>query len=371
VEIDESTQRLLEDGIAMAKTAFFSTAQVMESQLLPQATHVDAFGPQRYALASREFLGEEIDMAATYQWGLDEVARLDAAQAEVAEKLRPGMSVEATKNALDEDERYLLHGTDDLQRWMQGKADEAIERLNGIHFDIAEPLRRIECKIADTHDGGIWYTEPSEDFSRPGRMWWSGPEGLDTFGTWRELTTVYHEGVPGHHLQLAQAIYLKQELNRWRRSGIWVSGHGEGWALYAEALMAEFGFLDDPGDLLGQLDSEVFRAVRVVIDIGLHCGFTAPNEVGGGDWTWDKAWQYFNNHVSLDPGRAEFELLRYFGWAGQAPSYKIGQQTWLDLRAEAAKQQGDAFDLKAFHSKAQNLGSLGLQTLKDAMLGTL
>ena len=113
-------------------------------------------------------------------------------------------------------------------------------------------------------------------------MWWSVPKGITTFGTWKELTTVYHEGVPGHHLQCAQAVLRSELLNKWRRLDLWISGHGEGWALYAERLMAELGYMEDPGHRMGWLDGQSLRAARVVIDIGVHCGFDAPEEVGGG-----------------------------------------------------------------------------------------
>jgi len=198
-------------------------------------------------------------------------------------------------------------------------------------------------------------------------MWWSVPESQTTFSTWRELTTVYHEGVPGHHLQESEARLRRDVLNRWRRFGVWVSGHGEGWALYAEQLMAELGYHDDPATMLGLLDSQSLRAVRVVIDMGLHCGFTAPDEVGGGEWTYDKAWRYFNAHVQYEEGQARFEVLRYFGWPGQAPSYKIGQRVWQTLRDDARRREGAGFSLKAFHAKALDLGSVGLQTLIDAL----
>jgi uncharacterized protein (DUF885 family) len=278
------------------------------------------------------------------------------------------LSVAETKASLDKDPAYLLHGTDALRAWMQSKADEAIAALDGVQFDIPAPAHTIQCMIAKTHDGGIYYTPASDDFSRPGRMWWSVPPAQTTFSTWRELVTVYHEGVPGHHLQCSQAIFRRDLLNTWRRQGIWVSGHGEGWALYAESLMAELGFLSEPAYRLGQLDSEQMRAVRVVIDMGLHCGFTAPDEVGGGEWTYDKAWDFFNRHVAEDEGVARFEVMRYFGWPGQASSYKIGQRAWLDIREAARKRAGDAFSLKDFHAKALDLGSLGLDTLRDAML---
>jgi uncharacterized protein (DUF885 family) len=369
VELSGSTKETLEDGVRVAKTSYASAAEILLSQFAPKATPTDAVGPDRYTLASAHFVGEAIDFEKTYRWGLSEVARLDEEQAAIAAKLRPGLSIYETKASLNTDEAYLLHGKDELKAWMQRKADQAIADLNGVHFDIPEPLQRIECMIADTTDGGIYYTQPSEDFSRPGRMWWSVPPGVETFGTWSELTTVYHEGTPGHHLQLGTAMYLQDSLNRWRRSGVWVSGSGEGWALYAEKLMDEFGYHEDPGTKLGVLDSEALRATRVVLDIGLHSGFEAPAEVGGGEWTWDKAWTFFNTHVTMAEGNARFELTRYFGWPGQAPAYKLGQHAYLQMRESARTRDGAAFDLKAFHAKALSLGSLGLATIRAATNG--
>jgi uncharacterized protein (DUF885 family) len=194
---------------------------------------------------------------------------------------------------------------------------------------------------------------------------------VTTFSTWREKTTVYHEGVPGHHLQIAQTTYRRDLLNRWRRIGIWVSGHGEGWALYAERLMADLGFLDDPGDYLGMLDGQSMRAARVVLDIGVHCGFPAPAEVGGGEWTYDKAWQFLCAHANMAEGFLRYELDRYLGWPGQAPAYKIGERFWLQLREEAAAQAGAGFDIKSFHRRALDLGSVGLDVLRAAVLDTI
>jgi uncharacterized protein (DUF885 family) len=359
---------LLEAGVAIARTAFTAAAERLGTEILPLAVEQDGVGPRRYELYSRDFLGTKIDPESTYHWGLEEVARLEALQEETAAKLRPGMSVPDAKKSLDEDPKYRVHGAAELQRWMQSKADEAIRELNGKHFDIPEAVQKIECCIAPTHDGGIYYTPPTDDFSRPGRMWWSIPEGEEDFGTWRELTTVYHEGVPGHHLQLGGTVFLKDTLNSWRRNASFTSGHGEGWALYAERLMTELGFMDDPADLLGQLDGEMMRACRVAIDIGLHCGFDAPAEIGGGAWTFDKAWEFFNSHVSINKGMALFELNRYFGWPGQASAYKVGQRTWLELREQVKAKQGNAFSLKDFHMRALAIGGVGLDTLKDAVL---
>ncbi|MBN9374036.1 MAG: DUF885 domain-containing protein, partial [Cellulomonas sp.] len=254
----------------------------------------------------------------------------------------------------------------ELQRWMQTTADSAIAALDGRHFTIAEPLHRLECRIAPTQTGGIYYTGPSDDLSRPGRMWWSVPPEVEEFGTWRERTTVYHEGVPGHHLQVGTAVVNRDELNDFRRLAMWTSGHGEGWALYAERLMADLGFLDDDGDRLGMLDGQRMRATRVVFDIGVHLGLPAPEEYGGGTWDADKAWELMKRNVHMAEGFNRFEWLRYLGWAGQASSYLVGQRLWLEIREKAraaAAARGEEFDLPAFHTRALNLGSLPLEVL--------
>ena len=345
--------------------------RALASRLAPlrdRAPEADACGRERYALHSRAFLGARIDLEETYAWGQEELARITAEMTAVAERIQPGASVKEAVAALDADPRYQLHGTDALREWMQRTADEAIELLSP-HLDIPEPVRTIECRIAPTETGGIYYTGPSDDFSRPGRMWWSVPKGVTEFGTWRELTTVYHEGVPGHHLQIGQTVHRKELLNRWRRLASWTSGHGEGWALYAEWLMAELGHMDDPGNRMGLLDGQSLRAARVVLDIGVHCGFEAPAEVGGGAWTYDKAWEFLSSHANMDDGFLRFELDRYLGWPGQAPSYKIGERLWLQLRAETERREGAGFDLRAFHRQALDVGGVGLDTLRSAVLG--
>ena len=361
----------LAEAVSGARTAYDRLAGLLTEEVAPQAPESDAAGVERYRLASRSFLGAEIDLAETYAWGQQELARITALMEQTAEQIRPGASVREAIAILDADERYQLRDPQALQAWMQVRADEAITALSEIHFAVPEPVRRIECLIAPSQTGVIYYTGPSEDFTRPGRMWWSVPKGVTAFSTWRELTTVYHEGVPGHHLQIAQTVYRSELLNRWRRLISGTSGHAEGWALYAEWLMADLGYMDDPGDRMGLLDGQSLRAARVVIDIGVHCGFEAPAEVGGGEWTYDKAWQFLNAHVNMEEGFVRFELDRYLGWPGQAPAYKIGERLWLELRDEARRAQGADFDLTAFHRRALDIGGVGLDTLRDAVLGRL
>ncbi len=366
--LDDAVAADLRRGVEAAAAAYGEAAQRLARDLLERAPESDAAGRERYQLASRSFLGATVDLEETYAWGQEELARITADMEATARRILPGATVAEAIAHLDRDEAYLLHGTDALREWMQVKADEVITDMADRHFDIPEPVRTIECRIAPTQTGGIYYTGPSDDFSRPGRMWWSVPKGVTEFGTWKELTTVYHEGVPGHHLQVAQTVHRRELLNKWRRMMCWVSGHGEGWALYAERLMAELGYLEDPGNLLGMLDAQSLRATRVVIDIGVHCGFEAPAEVGGGEWTYDKAWELLTRHASNDESTLRFELDRYLGWPGQAPSYKIGERLWLQMRDEVAAREGDAFSLKDFHRRALDVGSVGLDVLREAVL---
>lgn len=273
--------------------------------------------------------------------------------------------MDAAAAALDADPALVVEGAANFRAWMQDRSDRTVDALHGTHFDVPEQIRRLECRIAPTTSGGIYYTGPSEDFTRPGRMWWAVPAGQTTFSTWREATTVHHEGVPGHHLQIGQTAVRSEVLNRWRRQGCWVSGHGEGWALYAERLMQELGFLDGPGEVLGMLDAQLLRAGRVVLDIGLHCGLPAPD---GGPWTYEKAWAYVQSVSGNHTDVLRFELDRYLGWAGQAPSYKVGERLWTALRDDVRAREGAAFDLRSFHRRALDVGSVGMDVLRSALL---
>jgi uncharacterized protein (DUF885 family) len=363
----ELSAALREELVAAAQVATDAYAAFGDflQGMLPKASEQDAIGRERYRLLSKSFLGAEIDLDETYKWGIEELARVVAEQEAVANEILPGASVAEAIAHLENDPTTKLHGTDELQKWMQRLSDKAIEDLGKTHFDIAEPLRKLECMIAPTKHGGIYYTGPSDDFSRPGRMWWSVPEGVESFDTWRETTTVYHEGVPGHHLQVAQATYIRETLNDWRRLASWTSGHGEGWALYAERLMDELGYLATPADRLGMLDGQRMRAARVVLDIGVHLG--KPKLDGTGVWDFDYALEFMSKNVNMSPEFVRFEVTRYFGWPGQAPSYKIGQRIWERIRDDYQARKGSDFDMKKFHSTALNLGGLGLDALKEAM----
>jgi uncharacterized protein (DUF885 family) len=354
-----------------ARRAFSEFADWLETSLGPLAPSLDAVGEERYALDSRYFLGAVIDLGETYQWGFEELHRIQEAQRAIAKDLVGEPNIKAAYEALDQDPARRIAGAEAFRSWMQDLADQAVANLAGKHFDIPDPVKRIECCIAPTHDGSIYYTDPAEDFSRPGQMWWAVPEGIDTFSTWKEVTTVYHEGVPGHHLQIAQNAYRSELLNRWQRKLFFCSGHGEGWALYAEQLMDELGYLE-PGDRMGMLDAQAFRAIRVIIDIGMHLQLQIPkinpwHFRPGERWTPDAGFEFMIQNSSTDEPTLRFELDRYLGWPGQAPSYKVGERIWLEAREDARRRQGAAFDLSKFHADALNLGPLGLDPLRAAL----
>jgi uncharacterized protein (DUF885 family) len=365
IELPESLQGELKKAAESATAAYAKFGEFLKERLLPNATSHDAIGRDRYQLLSQSFLGAKVDLDETYEWGIEELARVVSEQSAVANEIKSGASVAEAIAQLDADPSRKLHGTDALQRWMQKLSDQAVRELADTHFDIPEPMRTLECKIAPTQHGGIYYTGPSDDFSRPGRMWWSVPVGVTEFDTWRETTTVYHEGVPGHHLQIAYSVYNRDQLNPWRRLLAGSSGHAEGWALYAERLMQELGYLDDPADRLGMLDAQRMRAARVVLDIGVHLG--KPRLDGKGAWDFDYALDFMAQNASLTPEHVNFEVNRYFGWPGQAPSYKIGQRVWEQIRDDHAAALGSSFDLKEFHREALALGGLGLDSLAQAM----
>ena len=363
----------LRRGAAAATAATAGFGEFLRTELAPRGRDKEAAGPERYALASQYFLGAKVDQAETYAWGFEELFRLETEMRAVSARIAgSGASIEEAVAALDADPRRRIPGKEAFRDWMQALADKAVQELNGTHFDIPEPIQRLECCITPTSDGSIYYTAPSEDFSRPGRMWWAVPEGQTEFSTWQEVTTVYHEGVPGHHLQVAQTQLRTDLLNRWQRLLCWCSGHGEGWALYAERLMDDLGYLEDPGDKLGMLDGQALRATRVIVDIGMHLELEIPrdNPFGfhpGERWTPELGWEFLRAHSRMNEEVLRFEWKRYLGWPGQAPSYKVGERIWLQARDDARRRKGPDFDLKAFHRDALNLGGLGLDPLRKAL----
>jgi uncharacterized protein (DUF885 family) len=369
--VSESLRAELDSAARAAAKAYGELATFLRETIAPVAPTEDAVGAETYGLWSRLYLGAALDLAEAYEWGWAEFGRIEAEMKAVADQIKPGASIAEAAAALDADPRYQLTGQPALVAWMRELSDQALADLRDVHFEIPDELMRLECKIAPPGGPvGAYYTSPTDDFSRPGQMWWSVPPDREDFSTWREVTTVYHEGVPGHHLQVATAVHEAARLNKFQRLLAWVPGYGEGWALYAERLMREFGYLDDAGNLLGMLDAHLFRAARVIVDIGMHLKLEIPTGTGfheGERWTPDLALKFMTTRTITDPVAVRDEIDRYLGWPGQAPAYKLGERLWLAARDDLRTRHAAEFDLKQFHMEALRMGPMGLGTLRERL----
>ncbi|MFD3588069.1 DUF885 domain-containing protein [Streptomyces sp. NPDC058683] len=330
----------------------------------------DVVGRERYARWVRYFNGTDLDLDEAYAYGWSEYHRLLGEMKTEAEKILPGAATPWVALAHLDEHGTHIEGVDEVQRWLQSVMDEAIEKLDGTHFDLAERVRRVESRIAPPGSAAApYYTPPSDDFSRPGCTWLP-TMGQTRFPVYDLVSTWYHEGVPGHHLQLAQWKHVAENLSRYQASVGMVSANAEGWALYAERLMDELGFLPDPERRLGYLDAQMMRAARVIIDIGMHLELTIPDDSPfhpGERWTPELAQEFFGAHSSRPADFVESELTRYLSMPGQAIGYKLGERAWLLGREQARERRGDGFDLKAWHMAALSQGSLGLDDLVDEL----
>ncbi|MGE0598454.1 MAG: DUF885 domain-containing protein [Dehalococcoidia bacterium] len=357
----------LERGAGLAAEAFRAFSDYLSEKFMDRAVERDGVGRDLYQLSSRIYNGAVLDLEETYAWGWEELYRIESEMRATCETILPGATVEETKTFLENDPNRAIDGVEDFRVWMQELQDRTISELAGVHFDIPEPLRKIEAMIAPP--GGslaMYYTSPSEDFSRPGRTWY--PTGGKTrFPLWGEVSIAYHEGVPGHHFERATAKYLAAELSRFQRLMGGTSGYVEGWALYAERLMGELGYLENPDYYLGMLRAQAMRAVRVIVDIGMHLELAIPKSEafhGGETWNADLGQEFCLQRSQFPPDFMQSEVIRYLGTPGQAISYKVGERCWLEAREASRARQGDAFDLKEWHRAALNLGPMGLAQMQ-------
>ncbi|MBL1068131.1 DUF885 domain-containing protein [Streptomyces sp. 7-21] len=329
----------------------------------------ETVGRERYARWVRYWNGTDLDLDEAYAYGWEEFHRLRAEMEKEAAKILPGAGPWEALRYLDT-EGEAVEGVEEVRVWLQNLMDEAIEALDGTHFELAERVRRVESMIAPPGSAAApYYTSPSLDFSRPGRTWLP-TLGATRFPVYDLVSTWYHEGVPGHHLQLAQWAHVADQLSRYQTTVGMVSANAEGWALYAERLMDELGFLGNAERRLGYLDCQMMRAVRVIVDIGMHLQLPIPahSPVGAGQrWTPELAQEFFRRHSSRPEAFVESELVRYLGMPGQAIGYKLGERAWLRGREAARRAQGEAFDAKRWHMAALSLGSLGLDDLEEEL----
>ncbi len=350
-----------------ARGAFGTFAEFLRG-FEAKASRRDAFGAERYARAAQDFLGAKIDLLETYAWGFEEIRTIEAAMREVAARIAPGKSVREVIEALQTAPDQIVTDPDQFLALMHARQGRALSELEGTHFDVPPPVRRIDVKLAPEGGAlGAYYIPPSDGFARPGTVFYA-PGKEKRFTIFSEITTAYHEGFPGHHLQCGLQVYFAEKLSRLHRLFVVCSGYAEGWALYAEQLMDELGYYDKPEYVLGMHMAKLFRACRVVADIGMHLELPIPASFDfhpGEVWTWSHCVELLNARAFVKRDFAESEATRYLGWPGQAISYKVGERVILDLRREAKQELGAAFDLRAFHRAVLGTGSVGLDLLRD------
>ncbi|HJQ75678.1 MAG TPA: DUF885 domain-containing protein [Acidimicrobiia bacterium] len=365
VDADSDSVARAVDGARAACARF---GQWLAREYLPAARLEDAVGREAYLHGADEFLGMTIDCEETYAWGWDEVGRIRAEMASTAAEIASGSTVEDVIELLETDPERSAATRDDFVAFVSGIQQHAIDQLSGGHFDVPEELRTVTVNIAPPGGSlGAWYVSPAEDFSRPGSIWYA-PGERDRLPYWQEVSTAYHEGFPGHHLQVGTAVLQRDKLSRFHRSVIWYSGAGEGWALYAERLMDELGFFEKPEYRFGLLASQLFRSVRVVVDIGCQLGLTIPQNAPlyqGDVWDYERAVEYLNRVAFQPLDVAESEVKRYLGWWGQAISYKVGEREILAMRDRA--RSGADYDQRAFHRRLLDAGAIRLDHLWEVM----
>jgi uncharacterized protein (DUF885 family) len=312
-----------------------------------------ADGAKYYQFLIRQTTTTNLTADQIHQIGLDEVKRDEAEMLEIAKKLGfadlasfraaikadPKMKATSKEALLDKYRAYLAA--------MQAKLPDLFGTLPKAKFEVAAVPDFLEKTSAPAY-----YEPGAPDGSRPGRLF------IDTYNvTDRNIYNVeaiaYHEGLPGHHLQVS----IAQELTGIPdfRKQVQYTSYVEGWGLYSERLGKLVGFYQDPYSDFGRLDTDIFRAVRLVVDTGVHSEH----------WTRQQMVDYFHAHTNMDETSIQAEVDRYVAWPSQALAYKIGQLKLLELRDRAQKAMGNKFDIRAFHDQVLDSGALPLDVLSD------
>lgn len=367
-------QDRLDRAITTAMDASGRFADWLTGQYRPVATEEDGVGADVYRRVAGHLVGLDIDPHQAYEWGWGELGRLIGEMERVGQEILPGASWQEVRDHLENDPEGQAGSPEELLEFARGVLDQAVDDLAGVHFDVPDEIREVTVQVAPPGGAlGVYYVAPTEDLSRPGGVWYAiGDQKV--FPLYQHRSTVYHEGFPGHHLQLATAATLNDRLSRAQRLLVRCTGYIEGWGMYAEVLMGELGYLEDPAHYFGMLAKQMYRAARVVTDIGLHLRLQIPaaSTVAGGEkWGFDQAVEFMEHYGMQSPPEAEAEVLRYLGWPGQAICYKLGEREILSIREETRSRLGSDFDLKRFHATVLNHGALRLDHLRQVVAETL
>jgi uncharacterized protein (DUF885 family) len=317
-------------------------------------------GAAYYALMVKQMTTTDYTPEQIHTMGLDEVTRIDAQMNTLlqAQGLKDG-TVAVRMQALAKDPRFLYPNTDEGRKQMLARYQQILDEVNARmpqYFRTLPTGKLLVERVplaAEKGSAGAYYEGAAMDGSRPGKFF-ANLRDLNETPIWGMKTLAYHEGIPGHHFQISTAMGLKN-LPLIRQQTLY-SAYAEGWALYAEQFAAEIGmYKDDPWGDLGRLQAELFRAVRLVVDTGLHSQ----------GWSRQQAIDYMVGTTGMSEGEVVSEVERYMGLPGQALAYKVGQLKILELRERARRELGDRFDLKAFHTVVLENGGVPLTVLEQ------
>jgi uncharacterized protein (DUF885 family) len=309
-------------------------------------------GEARYAAAVKTSTTTDLTPERIHQIGLAQVAEIEKQMMEIAKKL--GFSDLATLNAaIEKNPKLHPSSREEILTIYRGYIDKMkpeLPRLFGRLPKAGFEVAQVEA-FREKEASGAQYNQPAKDGSRPGRILVNTSEPASRKTISME-STAYHEGVPGHHLQIAIAQEL-EDLPPIRQQSFYTA-FVEGWALYSERLGKEIGFYKDPYSDYGRLQDEMLRAIRLVVDTGFHFK----------RWNRAQVVKFFHDHSAIDEVEVQSETDRYISWPGQALAYKIGQLKILELRERAQKALGDRFDIRRFHDAVLGAGALPLDVLE-------
>ena len=310
-------------------------------------------GDEYYKLRIRSYTTTNYSPQEIHQMGLDEVERISSRMKEILTMLGydKDKSVGELMNQLNESSEFLYADTPDRKDIVVNDYAEMVDEAINVMTDYFHTMPKAEVIVkavpeySEQTAAGGYYQAPALDGSRPG-VFYANLYDIKQTPTYSMRTLAYHEATPGHHHQIAHSLE-NDDLTMYRRFGYRTSAFSEGWALYAERFALEVGLAENPYDELGILQSEIFRAVRLVVDTGMHYK----------RWTREEAMEYMKSKTGMSDTEVRVEIERYIVWPGQALSYKVGMIKILELREKAMTELGDKFSIKDFHSAVLDHGN--------------
>lgn len=361
LSFSDSIQENFQDKLKLAidssvNPGFQSLLSFMEETLPSANQHHGVWslpnGDEFYSLRLKVYTTTNYSAEEIHSTGLKEVERISVKMRSILTTLGYGTeeSVGTLMNLLNEDPKFLYEDTPDRKELVVADYAKIVSETELVIKDYfyKMPEAKVEVRAvpeySEENQAGGYYMSPSLDGSRPG-VFYANLYDIKQTPTYSMRTLAFHEAIPGHHLQNALGME-NEDLSIYRKFGYYTSAFGEGWALYSEKLAVEAGLTKDLYDELGVLQSELFRAVRLVVDTGIHYK----------RWTREEAMLYMKDITGMSDTEVVTEIERYIVWPGQACSYKVGMLKILELRERAKKELGDKFDIRDFHSAVLDHG---------------